>query len=74
MVRLVLPKGLFLQRSTFRVLSQTMNRTKTFDDMRESFIKAVSENIDDMKNDGVTAMDCAKFLDLVVKNRYYVIE
>ena len=74
MVRLVLPKGLFLPRSTFRVLSQTMNRTKTFDDMRESFIKAVSENIDDMMNDGVTAMDCAKFLDLVVKNRYYVIE
>lgn len=74
MVRLVLPKGLFLPRSTFRVLSQTMNRTKTFDDMRVSFIKAVSENIDDMMNDGVTAMDCAKFLDLVVKNRYYVIE
>lgn len=74
MVRIVLPKGLFLPRITFRVLSQTMNRTKTFDDMRVSFIKAVSENIDDMKNDGVTAMDCAKFLDLVVKNRYYVIE
>lgn len=74
MVRLVLPKGLFLPRSTFRVLSQTMNRTKTFDDMRVSFIKAVSENIDDMKNDGMTAMDCAKFLDLVVKNGYYVIE
>lgn len=74
MVRLVLPKGLFLPRSTFRVLSLTMNRTKTFDYMRVSFINAVSENIDDMKNDGVTAMDCAKFLDLVVKNRYYVIE
>ena len=74
MVRLVLPKGLFLPRSTFRVLSLTMNRTKTFDDMWESFINAVSENIDDMRNDGVTAMDCAKFLDLVVKNRYYVIE
>ncbi|WP_173475096.1 hypothetical protein [Fibrobacter succinogenes] len=51
-----------------------MNRTKTFDDMRESFINAVSENIDDMKNEGVTAMDCAKYLDLVVKNRYYIIE
>lgn len=74
MVRLVLPKDLFLPRSTFRVLSQTMNRTKTFDDMRESFVNAVSENLDDMKNEGVTAMDCAKFLDLVVKNRYYVIE
>lgn len=74
MVRLVLPKGLFLPRSTFRVLSQTMNRTKTFEDMRESFVNAVSENFDDMKNEGVTAMDCAKFLDLVVKNRYYVIE
>lgn len=74
MVRLVLPKDLFLPRSTFRILSQTMNRTKTFDDMRESFVNAVSENLDDMKNEGVTAMDCAKFLDLVVKNRYYVIE
>ena len=74
MVRQVLPKDLFLPRSTFRVLSQTMNRTKTFDDMRESFVNAVSENLDDMKNEGVTAMDCAKFLDLVVKNRYYVIE
>jgi hypothetical protein len=51
-----------------------MNRTKTFDDMRESFINAVRENIDDMKNEGVTAMDCAKYLDLVVKNRYYFIE
>ena len=74
MVRLVLPKGMFLPRSTFRVLSLTMNRTKTFDDMRESLINAISENIDEMKNDGVTAMDCAKFLDLVVKNKYYVIE
>lgn len=74
MVRLVLPKGLFLPRSAFRVLSQTMNRTKTFDDMRESFLNAISENLDDMKNEGVTAMDCAKFLDLVVKNRYYSIE
>ena len=51
MVRLVLPKGLFLPRSTFRVLSLTMNRTKTFDDMRESFINAISENIDEMKKD-----------------------
>ena len=71
MISLAFPKEFRIPKSAFRVLSQTLNRTKSFSDMRESFVNAIEENLEDMNREGVTAMDCARFLDFVVKNRLY---
>ena len=67
MVRIDLPKGKYLPKSVFRVCSQTLNRCKTFRDMRLEFVMSIKTNFKELSEEGCTAMQCAEALDEIVE-------
>lgn len=74
MVRIDLPKGKYLPKSVFRVCSQTLNRCKTFKDMRIEFIMSIKANYKELSEEGCTALQCAESLDEIVRERFFYVE
>ena len=74
MVCIDLPNGKFLPKSVFRVCSQTLNRCKTFKDMRIEFIMSIKANYKELSEECCTAMQCAEALDEIVRERFFYVE